>query len=446
MLSVLAFLLFCATCTVLAFVRHPIYGLYFYLAAIYVHPPSRWWADMIPDLRWALLSAAITAVAIIVKRDKLAHRPHWLANAPALILSLYALWMWIQYPWALDEEAHLNGSIQYTKYLIAFWFVYRLVDTKELLRGFLLAHVAGCGLLGIFCFFAGRSDGRLDGVGGPGMDDANTLGMYLATAAAVCAGLILSQTGWRRYFSLAAMAFILNGMVLTNTRGAVLGLVAGMLVLTVCKAREHRRLFWVLAVLGVVSLGAIVDDSFIKRMNTIGDVTSQDEDADMSARSRVVIYEAQVRMFLAYPMGSGHRGTAALSASYMDRKWLTTGKDGDASNAARSSHNTFMTTLVEQGIPGALMFISLALWTLVVIIRIRRWNSPTDDPELTTLAASVCGAIVVVLVAGVATDFLMAEVQFWLYAVLVCLLQQRQARAAPAVDASRLPALAVRRA
>ena len=27
----------------LAFVRHPIYGLFAYLLAFYVHPPSRWW-------------------------------------------------------------------------------------------------------------------------------------------------------------------------------------------------------------------------------------------------------------------------------------------------------------------------------------------------------------------------------------------------------------------
>ena len=37
-----------AAFAVLAFVRHPIYGLYLYLATVYVHPPSRWWATWFP--------------------------------------------------------------------------------------------------------------------------------------------------------------------------------------------------------------------------------------------------------------------------------------------------------------------------------------------------------------------------------------------------------------
>ena len=34
------------------------------------------------------------------------------------------------------------------KYLVAFWFVYRVVDSKERVRDVLLAHVLGCALLG----------------------------------------------------------------------------------------------------------------------------------------------------------------------------------------------------------------------------------------------------------------------------------------------------------
>jgi len=35
-----------------------------------------------------------------------------------------------------------------------------------------------------------------------------------------------------------------NGLILTNTRGAFLGLLAGASVLAMCKAREHSRTFW----------------------------------------------------------------------------------------------------------------------------------------------------------------------------------------------------------
>ena len=416
-----AFVLFSFACMTLAFTRHPFFGLLFYMGSMYVHPPSRWWGYVVPDLRWAMLSAAVTVLAVLMHRDRLATKPLWLANAPATLLILYAAWMVIQIPWALDQPTHIEGTVQFIKYLVAFWFVYRIAESKEMLRNILFAHLAGCMLLGIYAQFTGRDGERLDGVGGPGMDDANTLGMYLATGVVVGLGLFLTMKGWARWAVLGMIVIVLNGFVLANSRGSFLGLSAGVVVLMLCKARAHRRMFWALVLTGVFGASMIVDKVFIERMFTIGDVASKDEDAERSARSRVFIYEAQVRMAQDYPMGAGHRGTATLSRSYLDPEWLVRG--GAEPDAERSSHNTFMTTLVEQGIPGALMFIILVLWVLGQIPRLRRLERKGADPGLITMGAGMCGALVVVLVAGSATDYLLAEVQFWMYAGLAAMLQ-----------------------
>ncbi len=415
-----AFVIFCVVCTILAFTRHPIYGLYFYLATTFVFPPSRWWGYLFGGMRWALLAAAVTALAIVLHRNKLVAKPVWIANVPAIVIALYAAWMWTQTPWALDLTQHLEGSSRFAKYLLAFWFVYRVADSKEHIRDLLFAHVLGCTLLGIMAHSMGRQDGRLDGVGGPGIDDSNTLGMYFATGAMVGLGLILTQVGWRRWLSLGCVAIILEGLVLTNTRGAFLGLVAGGLTLALFKAKAHRRLFWLLTLLGLLGFFSIMDKTFIDRMWTSRDVTSKSEEADSSARSRVVIAQAQLFMFLDHPMGTGHRGTAALSARYMDERWLTRDASG---NAARSSHNTFLTSLVEQGVPGAVLFIWLTLWTITTMLRSRWHDSRRGDPNLTTLVASVGGALAAIFVAGNTADFLMAEVQFWLFATMVSILQ-----------------------
>lgn len=37
-----------------ALVRHPVYGLVTYVLMLYLHPPSRWWGEALPDLRWSL--------------------------------------------------------------------------------------------------------------------------------------------------------------------------------------------------------------------------------------------------------------------------------------------------------------------------------------------------------------------------------------------------------
>jgi len=62
-------------------------------------------------------------------------------------------------------------------------------------------------------------------------------------------------------------------------------------------------------------------------------------------------------------------------------------------------------------------------WILAAMVRVRRLNKRAVDPALITLSASMCGALVVVMVAGNTADYLMAEVQFWLYAALVSALQ-----------------------
>jgi O-antigen ligase len=414
------FLIFCAACTVLAFVRHPIYGIYFYLAATYVFPPARWWGYMFGETRWSLIAAVVTVFAVLFNRGKLLSKPVWLTSVPAVVFALYAAWMWIQLPWALTPEVHIQASVQYLKYLVAFWFIYRIVDTKERARDLLLAHLLGCGLLGLYAYNTGRTVGdRLDGVGGPGIDDANTLGMYFATGAIVGLGLILSQSGWRRWLSLGCIVIVLEGLVLTNTRGAFLGLVAGGLVLTLFKAQMHRRLFWILAVVGLIGVASIVDQKFIDRMWSIEKIAANDDDADSSARSRVFILKAQVEMFFDHPMGGGHRATEVLSARYLDRKWLT-GRPNE--EGARSSHNTFMTALVEQGIPGAVLFIWLTLWTPLAMLHLRRLHVYHGDSTLTTLAAAIVGALTVIFFAGNTTDFLLVEVQFWLFATLAAIL------------------------
>jgi O-Antigen ligase len=410
-----AFTLFCLVCTVFAFKRHPIWGVYFYLATTYVFPPGRWWGYLFGELRWALLSAAVTALAIVFHRGKLKPKPLWLGNGPAVFLVLYACWLWLQAPWALETEDHVRGSTEFVKCLWAMWFVYRALDSKERVRDLMLAHVLGCALLGVYALFVGRTGGRLDGVGGPNLDDSNTLGMYLVTATICGIGLVMTQKGWRRLLALGCLPVIVNGFVLANSRGAFLGLVAGALVLVLCVAREHRWVFWSFAFAGLVGMAVIVDQTFIDRMFTIQDVTSQDEEADPSARSRVVIAKAQLEMFTKHPMGIGLRGTAVLSPQYMDRRWLT----GDDDSASRSSHNTYLTALTEGGLPGALIYAGLVVWVVAAIFRIRRLNRPNCDRDLITLAASLCGALVVILVSGMTADYLTKEVQFWLYAGLV---------------------------
>lgn len=423
MFSAAIFVLVFIVWAALAFMRSPMYGLALYLATIYVHPPSRWWASMLPDLRWAFIAGAIALAAVLLSAAKLdtGNRP-WFRTVPGAALLIFVCWFWLQNLWALDSR-HLEYSVQYTKYLIVFYIVYRLASSPQRTTDILLLHVAGCLLLGLLCLYHGRSFGaRLDGVGGPGMDDANTLGMYLASGLAVGAVLLLELKGWRRILLLLALPIILNGVFYAGSRGAFLGMLAGGVVIFYLAPRGRRMTLWAGVALGIAAALILVDDKFVERMNTISTVAISSEDADASTQSRFALIEAQLKMAIRYPHGAGFRGTEAMSREYLDARWLA--KNDDVYQAARSSHNTFMTALVEHGILGALLYCWLTVWGAISIFRIKWLQRRGAATDAIAPSAACSAGIVVVWIAGQFTDYLHAEVQFWLLAALAGSLEQ----------------------
>ena len=120
---------------VLALARHPLFGLYTYVAVFYLHPPSRWWANDLPDLRWALLAAAVTLIATL-RMPQDTSPPKWHASTPAKLLIVFLCWIWVQNLWALNPDQHLELSILYTKYIVLFYLIFRLVKDWHVGAGF----------------------------------------------------------------------------------------------------------------------------------------------------------------------------------------------------------------------------------------------------------------------------------------------------------------------
>ncbi|MBV6422413.1 MAG: hypothetical protein NAOJABEB_00194 [Steroidobacteraceae bacterium] len=412
-LTAAAFLLTFATGLGLAVLRNPIYGLYTYVAVFYLDAPHRWWGTGLPDLRWSLIAAGVTAVSLLrVTADSA--RPPWYRTLPAVWLIAYTTWLLIQSPWALDPAEHRECLILFAKFTIVYFLVYRLIDTPARVADFLLAHVLGCLYLGLIALGMDVPGGRLDGVGGPGIDDSNTLGMHAATAAIVGAMLIFATRGWRRAAAVISAPFILNMIVQTGSRGAFLALFAGGVTLLVLRPREKTRLFLALAIVAVLGFGYVASATFWERMQTIESAVKQDADIDDSAEGRIEQFKAGIRMFAAHPLGVGHRGFVVLSPSYLEQKYLT-------SAGARSSHNTFITTLVEQGVPGAVMYSLLWAWVLKECARARGWAKRTRPLLEVSLIAAVSGGLIVVLIGGQFADFLKVEVQIWLLGLLASL-------------------------
>ncbi len=404
--------------------RNPVYGLYTYISVFYLHPPDRWWGEMLPDLRWSLLAAFVTVLSLW-RDPPPADRPSWLQNSTVRMFILFSAWLWLQLAWAADRETHSEAAILFTKYTLLIFLVYMVVRTAEDLRNVLLVHVLGCFYLGWIIFVtpdSGRLDGRFDGVGGPGIDDANSLAMQLGTGLLAASALVL-QGSWRvRALALAVTPFIVNGMIQTMSRGPVVGLIAGGLVMLTVTPVRFRKVYYGLGVLALLILVRMAPAQFWERLGTISAPVQQTEEVDLSTQTRLVLAEAQLQMALDHPFGAGHRGTAILSPRYLDEKYMAKTEWGEALGT-RSSHNTFLSVLVEQGMPGALIYLLLLL-TVYRQVRQLKTLDPLGLPEaIGTYRAAVAGCITAVLVGGLFTDFLKAEVFVWCLGLLAALYQ-----------------------
>ena len=432
--TALAFLLLYALGLVLTLFVRPMYGLYTYVAVFYLHPPSRWWGGELPDIRWSLVAALVTLVAVFLHRSSADSRKPWYQATVVASLITYTLWMWLQLPW-VESPWHFEGVVLFTKYLLLIFLIYTIVDNERDFHGFCMAHVLGCAFFGILVYLA-PGGGRLEGVGGPGVNDSNTLGMHLGTGLMFASFMLLAARGWTRWLIVATIPFILNGIIQTGSRGALVGVILGGLATVYLKPRRFRRLYYFLAVVGVAVFIDLANQAFVARMHSLSAAVDEQQEWDTSASSRIEIVKSQLRMFKDHPFGVGHQGTAYLSRQYIDARWLAR-DSGD-----RASHNTVMSVLIDQGIPGIILYAIIALAVIRMLRRLKAMDAKGLPEKLGLYRTMVGGALVTVFGAGMFAQYLKAEVQIWNLALLVTLwelAQNSRVQAAEAGEASTSP-------
>lgn len=391
-----------------AFISHPRWGLFTYIGVFYLHPPMRWWGASLPEFRWSLVAAIVTLLSVPNAKLDTTTSP-WSSHTLTKVIIAYVVWMWCQFPWA--NPAHQEGLILMTKYVVLFYLLFRLLRTERDLVDFALAHVLGCFYFGALALDA-TSQGRLENLGGPGVSDSNTLGMHMSTGLMFAGTLILTQKGWRLWLVLAAVPFIANCIMQTQSRGAFLGALMGGVVYWAFAPGRHRKLIVALGAISVFILLAYAPAEYWNRMSSIQTAASDETEMDHSARSRFAIISSQWHMFLDHPLGYGFDTTTYLSPAYLQREWLT-------QYGGRASHNTVMTILTDQGVPGVIIGTIGFFSVLGLLARLKRTVSPLTQPQLRLMVAAVGASLTISFVAGQFADYLKAEVQLWCLGLLL---------------------------
>jgi hypothetical protein len=421
--ALLFVLLFSAGC-LWALARHPIYGVMTYVLVFYVSPSDRWWGQgFTHGVRWALIAAIIVALAIMIHRPRPPAIP--LARQPLMWgFAAFVAWVGLQSYWAINAEMHSDLLGYYSKYLIAMYLIYRSIDSEENLRRFMWAHVLGCTYLA-WIAYTGSDGGRFDSFGGSGIGDANSGALTIVTGILAATSLFLASTGKAKAVIVVIMPLLLNAIVATISRSGFLALgVAGVVYNLFAPLRQAR---WIrlMSVLGLVLFVLLTNPVYWERIQSLQYQGQQVEGVDTGSK-RLVLAQAQLQMFRGHPWGCGSRCTDALSPMYLDEKQLSDG--------SRSSHNTFMTMLVDHGLPGAFAYLAMTAWMLVSLRRLRGQLRGSED-FLARILPAVAGSLIAITVGDLFVQYPKLEVRFWLLTIVMSMVSMASARAAaPAVD------------
>jgi O-antigen ligase len=171
-------------------------------------------------------------------------------------------------------------------------------------------------------------------------------------------------------------AFIVNALVLLNSRGAFVGAFVGsylfMWSMAVSKLRsEHQnKALLIFIVGGFIALSLVIDQSFIDRISTLSDV----EDQDKSGSYRVLFWLIAFQQSFEYPFGVGAYGFEILSPGYVPESYMHNSRSG-----LKAVHSIWLQVLSEIGWLGFTGFMALIVSTFRLLTKMKKQLAQTGD-------------------------------------------------------------------
>ena len=205
-------------------------------------------------------------------------------------------------------------------------------------------------------------------------------GQFLATAIVAGGAIALfAGPGSRRTRWAAAALALISGvlLVLTTTRGGVLGVVAGAIVLGVVWLRRAGATRTALSRLGFATLGLAAALVIVVFTTQLGDRLVAATNIE-NVQDRVLIYTAGTRIFLDHPvLGVGFENFAVAYPKYAEAAGI------NRNRTQTSAHNWIIHLAATTGVVGL-----VATAGLLAAFAVHVWKRARDDDALALLTAT----------------------------------------------------------
>jgi len=317
------------------------------------NPQINWWANEIPNFSWSLLSAVILLTGCLKNREQLSAIRFANINTTKWLGAFLFLSIIVSF-FAVNQAESFRRCYNLFSYVVVVLFFVKCIRDERQFE-YLILLLLLCGLvLGYYAYNMPRHGSRLEGVGTSDTNDANNLALLLATIIPFGLPVLVSNNKYLKYILPICYIFILNGIILCNSRGAIVAIVASfVMIILLLKIPKWRIIFLALGLLVGCVFAYLADDVFWARLKTLSDSAEEDRGS-----GRLDIWKEGLQMSVDYPLGTGGEGFRTLSPHYISDLTYT---------GVRVPHNTFLLILVEQGYLGLVIFCCLNINILIIL-------------------------------------------------------------------------------
>jgi O-antigen ligase len=369
------------------------------------------------------------AVAVAFGRPGEHSSRDFVSSAPALVwpLMLFLAWVVFSFLWAEDAGVAQETFLRYALNFGLFPIVFAAIREQRHVVWLYAVFVAGGLITSAVGVLSPRAAGgnvgeRLGGVG----VNPNELGGLAATAAVMAAVLTCNRglSAPARVTALVASFLSAISMIMTETRGAVVGLAAAMVAAPLLAGPRRR-----LAAMGVVSvallslvlwLSAFAPRSAVDRLTHFGS----------SGTGRSDLWTIGLRMVDDKPVtGVGAGNFPVSSIHYLIQPGAIV-RDEFIVDVPKETHNIYLQVLAELGIVGLALFLAIVAYCIASALRAARAFRRAGAEAMELMARGIILALIALLGASAFTTELYSKQLYLLLAVGPALLAiaRRQVR------------------
>ena len=350
-------------CVVLLGLTSPFYLLLGFLAVLFLRP-----AEFFPFLAPLQLGKVIAlgALGLFILRKLALRDKEWAASEHNkwMILLTVAIILSSLFGSYSSHSFQVFKDV-FVKILVLWLLIMNLVNSKRRAYQFQYGLAITCAILGgyvIYIKMSGQAQIEGSRAGAVGMlGDPNDLALTMLMVTPFLVSARLEVTGKLRTFTTVLLVCTLGGIISTQSRGGLLGLMGGLSFILLPRVKNKAML---------LAIGAPILLALAAAMGLAERKGLESDGLDQSAEHRIVAWTAGMHMFKAHPiLGVGFE---QFPASFINYTTEATDRE------IMAAHNSFVKCVAEVGLAGFIPFCMLVLSSFVVGLKV--WRKARDAP------------------------------------------------------------------